>query len=134
MSLDGFEGEEVVIRGDATGDDAEWIPSTETVEVGCQLDFLPRPAPILLNSTKQRHALAAAVSMSSSSQEEKGYGGGLKNNDIAYDEHLRDTDVVAKVSTREAQHHAQLTEEELVIQKKLRRKIDTLIMPLVITV
>ncbi|KAK3663318.1 hypothetical protein LTR22_005976 [Elasticomyces elasticus] len=72
--------------------------------------------------------------MSSSSQEEKGYGGGLKNNDIAYDEHLRDTDVVAKVSTREAQHHAQLTEEELVIQKKLRRKIDTLIMPLVITV
>ena len=31
-------------------------------------------------------------------------------------------------------HFGQLTEEELVIQKKLKRKIDSLIMPLVILV
>jgi hypothetical protein len=31
-------------------------------------------------------------------------------------------------------HFGQLTEEELVIEKKLRRKIDSLIMPLVILV
>ena len=39
-----------------------------------------------------------------------------------------------KASREEAMHHAALTEEELVIEKKLRRKIDSLIMPLVITV
>lgn len=50
---------------------------------------------------------------------------------------LRDDDIIgdkAQVSHDEAMHWGELTEEELVIQKKLRRKIDTLIMPLVMLV
>lgn len=38
------------------------------------------------------------------------------------------------VSHSEVMHFGQLTEEELVIEKKLQRKIDMLIMPLVILV
>lgn len=38
------------------------------------------------------------------------------------------------VSREEAMHMGELTEEELVIEKKLRRKIDSLIMPLVMLV
>ncbi|KAK3074507.1 hypothetical protein LTR53_002989 [Teratosphaeriaceae sp. CCFEE 6253] len=71
--------------------------------------------------------------MSSSSQEERGYGDDLKHDGILHDEVMHDHDI-KKVNTREAQHHAQLTEEELVIEKQLRRKIDSLIMPLVILV
>jgi hypothetical protein len=39
-----------------------------------------------------------------------------------------------QVTHSEVMHFGQLTEEELVIEKKLRRKIDSLIMPLVILV
>jgi hypothetical protein len=39
-----------------------------------------------------------------------------------------------EISHSEVMHFGQLTEEELVIEKKLRRKIDMLIMPLVILV
>ena len=38
------------------------------------------------------------------------------------------------VAKEEAMHMAHLTEEELVLQKKLKRRIDSLIMPLVILV
>jgi hypothetical protein len=38
------------------------------------------------------------------------------------------------VTHSEVMHFGQLTDEELVIEKKLRRKIDSLIMPLVILV
>jgi len=71
--------------------------------------------------------------MSTSSQEEKGYGNDLKGEGVLRNEVIHDHDI-QKVNTREAQHHAALTEEELVLEKKLRRKIDSLIMPLVITV
>ncbi|KAK1053246.1 hypothetical protein LTR12_003645 [Friedmanniomyces endolithicus] len=70
--------------------------------------------------------------MSSSSQEERGYGGDLKHGET-YKEVMHDHDI-ARVTTQDARHHAQLTEEELVLEKKLRRKIDSLIMPLVIMV
>jgi hypothetical protein len=40
----------------------------------------------------------------------------------------------ANVSHDEGMHFGELTEDELVIEKKLRRKIDLLIMPLVILV
>jgi hypothetical protein len=39
-----------------------------------------------------------------------------------------------QVTHSEVMHFGRLTEEELVIEKKLRRKIDSLIMPLVILV
>lgn len=51
-----------------------------------------------------------------------------------HEEVLHDHDLGAKGSQAEAQHLGRLTEEELVIEKKLRRKIDSLIMPLVILV
>lgn len=56
--------------------------------------------------------------------------------EIAHKEMLNDQDVLAdsKVTREEAMHFGQLTDEELVIQKKLRRKIDARIMPLVILV
>ena len=50
---------------------------------------------------------------------------------------IHDHDVLgekADVSHEEQMHWGQLTEDELVIEKKLRRKIDLLIMPLVILV
>jgi hypothetical protein len=40
----------------------------------------------------------------------------------------------ARISHEEAMHHGALTEEELAIEKKLIRKIDFLIMPLVVLV
>jgi len=76
--------------------------------------------------------LATFENMSSSSQEERGYGGDLKHGET-YKEVMHDHDI-ARVTTQDARHHAQLTEEELVVEKKLRRKIDSLIMPLVIMV
>jgi hypothetical protein len=42
--------------------------------------------------------------------------------------------VKATASHKEVMHFGQLTDEELVLEKRLRRKIDTLIMPLVILV
>jgi hypothetical protein len=40
----------------------------------------------------------------------------------------------ANIAHEEVMHFGALTEEELIIEKKLRRKIDSLIMPLVILV
>jgi hypothetical protein len=40
----------------------------------------------------------------------------------------------ATISHEEAMHHGALTEEELAVEKKLVRKIDLLIMPLVVLV
>lgn len=56
--------------------------------------------------------------------------------DIAHEEAIRDHDVLGeKEYTREeAMHFGQLTEEELAVEKKLKRRIDALIMPLVILV
>ena len=51
--------------------------------------------------------------------------------------YLTDRDLLgdkAGISHDEVQHVSRLTEEELVIEKKLRRRIDSLIMPLVILV
>jgi hypothetical protein len=50
---------------------------------------------------------------------------------------LRDTELMGEkveLSHEESIHWGELTAEELVIQKKLRRKIDSLIMPCVILV
>lgn len=52
-------------------------------------------------------------------------------------EFVKDSDVLgekAAISHEEAMHWGQLNEEELVIQQKLRRKIDLRIMPLIILV
>jgi len=56
--------------------------------------------------------------------------------DIGHNEVLRDHDVLGEkeYTTEEAMHFGELTPEELVIQKKLRRRIDSLIMPLVVLV
>ena len=57
--------------------------------------------------------------------------------DMADGKQFHDHDVLgekAEVSHEERIHWGQLTEDELVIEKKLRRKIDALIMPLVILV
>nr|OQO31357.1 hypothetical protein B0A51_03352 [Rachicladosporium sp. CCFEE 5018] len=56
-------------------------------------------------------------------------------NGVAHKEVLHDHDVLGKDVTREqAMHFGALTEEELVIEKKLRRKIDALVMPIVVSV
>ena len=50
---------------------------------------------------------------------------------------LRDQDIIGEkneVAHHEVLHHSKLSEEELKIQKKLIRKIDSRIMPLVILV
>jgi hypothetical protein len=50
---------------------------------------------------------------------------------------LRDQDLVGEkqeVAHQEALHHGKLSEEELEIEKKLRKRIDWRIMPLVILV
>jgi len=52
----------------------------------------------------------------------------------SHEEVLHDHDVAGKTTREDAIHLSQLTEEELIVEKKLRRKIDTLIMPLVILV
>jgi hypothetical protein len=51
--------------------------------------------------------------------------------------HIRDEEILgekAHMSHEEAIHFGELTEEELHVQKKLLRKIDSLIMPLVVLV
>lgn len=53
---------------------------------------------------------------------------------VSHEEVLHDHDVAGKTTREDAIHVSQLTEEELIVEKKLRRKIDTLIMPLVILV
>lgn len=56
----------------------------------------------------------------------------IKDHDV-----VRDKDLVgdkANMDHEEAIHLTELTEEERVIEKKLRRKIDSLIMPLVVLV
>lgn len=59
--------------------------------------------------------------------DEKGY--------VGKKESLHDHDVMDHdVSREEAMHLGQLSEEELAVEKKLRRKIDSLIMPLVMLV
>jgi hypothetical protein len=73
--------------------------------------------------------------MSSSDEMEPGYAhheNGKSN--MLHEEILHDHDVAGKATREDARHHAALTEEEKVVEKKLKRKIDTLIMPLVITV
>ncbi|KAM0718040.1 hypothetical protein Q7P37_006372 [Cladosporium fusiforme] len=56
--------------------------------------------------------------------------------DIDHHETLRDDDVVGekRITHEEAMHLRQLSPEELVAEKKLRKKIDSLIMPIVVTV
>lgn len=57
--------------------------------------------------------------------------------DISHKEVLTDHEILENgqsVSREEAMHMGELTVDELVIQKKLMRKIDSLIMPLVILV
>lgn len=53
------------------------------------------------------------------------------SNTIADHELLGDK---VNASHEEAMHYGALTEEELVTEKRLRRKIDTLIMPMVVLV
>ena len=52
---------------------------------------------------------------------------------VGHDEELHDHDL-AKVNTEEIYHLGHLSEEELAMEKQLKRKIDSLIMPLVILV
>lgn len=52
---------------------------------------------------------------------------------MLHHEAMHDHDL-GKVNTEEAYHLSHLTEEELVIERKLVRKIDSLIMPLVVLV
>lgn len=56
--------------------------------------------------------------------------------DVLHNEFINDHDLVGNnhVNKEEITHLTQLSDNELVLQKKLVRKIDTLIMPLVITV
>lgn len=55
---------------------------------------------------------------------------------IDHHESLRDDDVVGekRITHEEAMHLRQLSPEELVAEKKLKKKIDSLIMPVVVTV
>lgn len=54
---------------------------------------------------------------------------------VNHKEVLHDHDVISKgITHEEAMHFGVLTEEELVVEKKLKRKIDSLIMPLVVAV
>lgn len=57
-------------------------------------------------------------------------------NDIGHHETLRDKDVMGEkhLTSEEAEHLRQLSPEELVAEKKLRKKIDALIMPIVVVV
>lgn len=55
--------------------------------------------------------------------------------DVEHQEYFQDdSNILNDVSREEAMHHAVLSEEELLVEKKLVRKIDLLIMPLVILV
>lgn len=53
--------------------------------------------------------------------------------DVLHQEAIHDHDL-GKTNTNELYHLSHLTEEEKVVEKKLKRKIDGLIMPLVILV
>lgn len=56
---------------------------------------------------------------------------------MAQSKYVADHDLIGEkleVTHNEVMHFGKLTEEELMIEKKLRRKIDLLIMPLVILV
>jgi len=57
-------------------------------------------------------------------------------NDIGHHETLRDEDIIGekRIGHDRVEHLRQLSPEELVAEKKLRRKIDRLIMPVVVTV
>ncbi|TKA23607.1 hypothetical protein B0A50_07441 [Salinomyces thailandicus] len=57
-----------------------------------------------------------------------------RKDDKFHQEVLHDHDVTGKTSDEEAAHLSELTAEEKVVEKQLRRKIDSLIMPLVILV
>lgn len=62
---------------------------------------------------------------------EKSYHVSKDSNTIADDELLGEK---AGATHEEAMHYGQLTPEELIVEKKLKRKIDSLIMPLVVLV
>lgn len=47
---------------------------------------------------------------------------------------IHDKDIVGSKDRADAEHYGHLSEEELVLEKKLRRKIDIVIMPTVILV
>ena len=57
-------------------------------------------------------------------------------NDIGHHKTIRDEDIIGekRIEHERAEHLRQLSPEELVAEKKLRRKIDRLIMPVVVTV
>lgn len=55
--------------------------------------------------------------------------------DVLHNEYVRDHDILGEgVDREQAMHMGVLTEEELEIEKKLLKKIDYLIMPLVVLV
>lgn len=56
----------------------------------------------------------------------------IEKGSLAHKEILHDHDL--DTSKEEAQHMAELTPEEKITEKKLRRKIDALVMPLVVLV
>jgi hypothetical protein len=55
---------------------------------------------------------------------------------IHYDDVVRDADILGgkDVTPEDARRHAELSEEELAVEKKLVKKMDLIIMPLVVTV
>ena len=59
-----------------------------------------------------------------------------ENGDIMRQEVVHNQDILGNtnVTKEDAMHMGELTQEELVIEKKLRRRIDMLIMPLVMLV
>ena len=60
----------------------------------------------------------------------------VEKRDAAHGEYKHDHDVLgdANVTSEDAVHMGELTEEERILEKKLLRKIDFLIMPLVMLV
>lgn len=57
----------------------------------------------------------------------------IEKNDISHREIVHDHDF-KDISKEDADHFGVLTEEEKAVEKKLRKKIDTLIMPMVVLV
>ncbi len=62
--------------------------------------------------------------------------GDIEKKDLAHSEVVHDHDVLGgrEFDREEAMHWGELNENELVIEKKLKKKIDLLIMPLVMLV
>ncbi|KAF2772476.1 MFS general substrate transporter [Teratosphaeria nubilosa] len=58
----------------------------------------------------------------------------LPKSEVAHHEVAHDNDIASKITREDAVHLSHLTEEEKILEKQLRRRIDTLIMPLVILV